>query len=340
MKKIRVLVVDDSLLFRETITRYITKDDSIEVVATAANAFEARDKLLELHPDVMTLDIEMPKMNGIEFLTRLLPQYPMPTVVVSSSAISAFDAVDAGAVDYIKKPSVRKPAEMAEFAEELISKIKVAKRAKVPVADNKINLNTRTSFSTPISRKDMVIALGASTGGTDALQVVVQNLPPETPPIVIVQHMPAGFTKMYADRLNRVCRMEVHEAQDGDRLKTGQIIIGAGEYHLRLAKDSKGYYVTSKQGDKVSGHCPSVDVLFESVAEVAKANAIGAILTGMGKDGASGLLKMKTAGAFTIGQDKDSCVVYGMPMVAFNIGAVERQAPLDQIAALIMDRLK
>ncbi|MEG2404980.1 MAG: CheB methylesterase domain-containing protein, partial [Oscillospiraceae bacterium] len=178
---------------------------------------------------------------------------------------------------------------------------------------------------------NMVIAIGASTGGTEAILEVVRDLPATTPGIVIVQHMPAGFTKMYAERLDKHCKMRVKEAENGDRVQQGQIIIGAGEFHLRLAKDMRGYYVTSQRGEKVSGHCPSVDVLFDSVAEVAKGRSLGVILTGMGADGAKGLLAMRKSGAYTIGQDKDSCIVYGMPMVAFNIGGVIKQAPLTEI---------
>lgn len=184
-----------------------------------------------------------------------------------------------------------------------------------------------------------MIALGASTGGTEALIEVVKNFPKDMPPVLIVQHMPAGFTKMYAERLDKICKMDVKEAEDGDRLRQGLIILGAGEFHLRLHKDGSGYYISSKPGDRVSGHCPSVDVLFSSVAEAAGSKAIGAILTGMGRDGAEGLLKMRNAGAFTVGQDKNSCVVYGMPMEAFNIGAVEVQAPLSEIADIIMSDL-
>ena len=183
------------------------------------------------------------------------------------------------------------------------------------------------------------MALGASTGGTEALEQVLRCFPEDMPPVLVVQHMPAGFTKLYSERLNRNCKVEVKEAEDGDRLRTGLVIIGAGEHQLKLCKDGRGYYVTSRPGEKVSGHCPSVDVLFTSVAEVAKSNAIGAIFTGMGRDGADGLLKMRNAGAFTVGQDKETCVVYGMPMEAYKIGAVQVQAPLYRMADIIMDKL-
>lgn len=342
-KDIRILIVDDSALFRETLAKLL-HGNGIEVVGTAADAYEARDKILQLRPDVMTMDIEMPKMNGIDFLRKLIPQYPVPVVVVSSSAISAFDALDAGAVDYVKKPVVKSPADMKNFSNDLRAKIVIASAAKVlrPGVHKRHNLIPVTpKFQTAGGAgENLIIALGASTGGTDALQTVMENLPADSPPIVVVQHMPSGFTKMYADRMNRCCPMEVREAEDGMRLHRGLAVIGAGEFHLRLKKDAAGYYISSQRGDKVSGHCPSVDVLFHSVAEVAKADAIGAILTGMGGDGAKGLLAMRKAGAYTIGQDKETCVVYGMPMVAFNIGAVCEQAPLDKISDIIYNKLK
>lgn len=339
MPKIRVLVCDDSLLFRETISRALNEDKDIEVIGTACNAYEARDKIVQLRPDVVTLDVEMPKMSGIEFLKKLIPQYPIPVIVCSSSPVTSFDAISAGAVDYIKKPVAHSSASVQVFASHLRNKVKIASVAKV-----KVPKSTQIKPISPLNLKSAVpsnkiIALGASTGGTDALQVVLQNLPANTPGIVVVQHMPAGFTKMYAERMDRVCKMSVKEAENGDRVETGRIIIAAGGFHLRLCRDMRGYYVSSTLGDKVSGHCPSVDVLFDSVAETAGANAVGAILTGMGSDGAKGLLKMKKAGAFTIGQDKESCVVYGMPMVAYDIGAVTKQAPLQNIGELILENL-
>lgn len=342
-KPVRVLIIDDSAVDREMLSRLLN-GDGIEVVGTAGDAYEARDKILQIHPDVVTLDIEMPRMSGIDFLKKLIPQYPVPAVVVSATSVSAFDALDAGAVDYVKKPVLTSAADMKTFRNDLRSKVIIASAAKVL----RPGIHRKRTF-TPSEPKfptaggageNIIIALGASTGGTDALQTVMENLPADSPPIVVVQHMPSGFTKMYADRMNRVCPMEVQEAEDGMRLRRGLAVIGAGEYHLRLKKDAAGYYVSSKRGEKVSGHCPSVDVLFQSVADVAKADAIGAILTGMGGDGAKGLLSMRKAGAYTIGQDKDTCVVYGMPMVAYNIGAVCEQAPLDKIAEIIYSKLK
>lgn len=214
-----------------------------------------------------------------------------------------------------------------------------AKSAMTSETSTTASASTINARRGKFKRSETIIALGASTGGTEALEQVIKHFPKDTPPVIIVQHMPAGFTKLYAERLNRSCHMEVKEAEDGDRLRSGLIIIGAGEHHLRLCKDARGWYVSSKPGEKVSGHCPSVDVMFDSVASVAGPQAIGAILTGMGRDGADGLLKMRQRGAFTIGQDKETCVVYGMPMEAYKIGAVEVQAPLYKIADIILNSL-
>ena len=341
MRKIRVLIVDDSAMFRTVLTNALRVSPEIEVIGTAVDPIDARAKILDMKPDVITLDVEMPKMNGIEFLKKLMPVQKVAAIVVTASAMEAFQAIDAGAVDFIKKPTAK---EMVAFADELRKAVKAASTARVGLGNQHISgvaaQNVRNSILNIARNGNKVIAIGASTGGTDAIQVVVENLPKTTPGVVIVQHMPAGFTKMYADRLNRVCQMEVREAQDGDQVRQGLILVAAGEFHLRLKKSPGGYCVESKRGEKVSGHCPSVDVLFDSVAEVAKANAIGVILTGMGADGAKGMLKMKQAGAYTIGQDEKSCVVYGMPMVAMNMGGVTKQAPLQSIAGLLIDKLK
>lgn len=333
-RKNRVLIVDDSMLFRTTLTKRLEADPYLEVIGTASNAMEAMKKIEELTPDVVTLDVEMPQMSGIDFLKKLMPIHPTPVVVVSSAPISALDALDAGAVDFVKKPVVNSPGDLDSFIRELIVKIKIASIARVGQKKAILHRDTSQPAGHPSltrSVDNMVIAIGASTGGTEAILEVVKNLPTTTPGIIIVQHMPAGFTRMYAERLNKICKMSVKEADDGDRVERGKIIIGAGEFHLTLAKDARGYYVKSKRGEKVSGHCPSVDVMFQSVSEVAKGRSMGVILTGMGADGAKGLLSMKKAGAYTVGQDKESCIVYGMPMVAFNIGAVAKQMRLDQI---------
>lgn len=352
--KIRLLIVDDSVFFRKALTEALASDPRIQVIGSAVDAMDAMEKIKALKPDVATLDVEMPKLNGIDFLKQLMPVNPLPVVVVSSAPIRVLDALSAGAVEFVRKPEIKGPDGMRRFMSELTVKIhiaaaaKVAKRAPVRApaaasaagtaaapaapAATRAPLTLRRSFGADAP----VIAIGASTGGTEAILEVVRDLPANTPGVVIVQHMPPVFTKMYAQRLDRICKMSVKEAEPGDRVEQGRIIIGAGEYHLRLAKDPKGYYVRSEQGPKVSGHCPSVDVLFDSVAETAKGNAMGVILTGMGADGAKGLLKMRQAGAYTVGQDKETCVVYGMPMVAFNNGAVQKQFPLGEMGAEIV----
>ncbi|MEG1971553.1 MAG: chemotaxis response regulator protein-glutamate methylesterase [Oscillospiraceae bacterium] len=340
IRKIRVLVVDDSLLFRETLARQLGLDPRIEVIGTAVDAFDAMEKIKRLNPDVVSLDVEMPKMDGIAFLKKLMPQHPVKVVVVTSLPINAFEAMDAGAVDFVRKPGTTPGLnDMGAFIRELISKIKVASIASVKNVSrpNLAPLGLLPKIKANVDRS-LVIALGASTGGTEAILSVIKDLPVTTPGIVIVQHMPPVFTKMYAERLDKICHMEVKEAENGDRVQAGRIIIGAGGFHLTLQKDVKGYYVKSAAGEKVSGHCPSVDVLFDSVSKIAQGNkTMGIIMTGMGSDGAKGLLSMRKKGAYTVGQDKETCVVYGMPMVAFNIGSVEKQYALNDIPASIIN---
>jgi two-component system chemotaxis response regulator CheB len=341
-KKIRVLIVDDSILFRQTLSRMLSENLSLEVVGQAGDPFEARDKILSLRPDVMTLDVEMPKMNGIEFLQKLIPQYPLPTVIISSAPIAAFDALDAGAVDYIKKPLIKTPADMRNFANEMVEKVKAAAQAKVlqPGIRRPAPPAARPAFSgNNLSAAGRLIALGSSTGGTDALQVVLTKVPANSPPIVMVQHMPPVFTRMFAERLDTLCAIKVKEAQNGDKLEQGTAYLAPGDFQMKVQKNMGGLSLLIQKGEKVSGHCPSVDVLFHSVADVVGRNAIGAIMTGMGSDGAKGLLAMRQKGAYTIGQDKDSCVVYGMPMVAYNIGACDVQVSLDKICDTIFNRL-
>ena len=337
-RRIKVLIVDDSLLFRETLAREIAKDFGIEVIGTAEDPYAARDKILELKPDVVTLDVEMPKMDGIAFLRKLMPQYPLPVIVVSSAGKNVFDALDAGAVDFVTKPDMSKPGGMNSFINELIVKIKIASTAKVGSFKKDYEAARIVSnHGTDITNS--ILAIGASTGGTEAIYSVITALPRDMPGILIVQHMPPVFTKLYADRLNNSCKLEVKEAQDGDVVKPGRVLVAAGDFHMRLAKGPSGYFVRCEQSERVNGHCPSVDVLFDSVADVAKDKAIGVILTGMGADGAKGLLNMRKKGAYTIGQDEKTSTVYGMPMVAYNIGGVEKQLPLDKIAQEICNYL-
>lgn len=333
MKPIRVLVVEDSIVFRELLTQNLNKDPSIEVVAAAENPYEARDLILQYRPDVMTLDVELPRMNGIEFLRKLIPQYPLPVVVISSLSEKVFDALNAGAVDFVAKPAVSNRSQLEDFIRnELLVKIKIASTVKISNIKKTVAPSEQTYSG--VRRNDLVVAIGASTGGTEAIFSVVKEFGTDIPGVVVVQHMPQGFTQMYAKRLDDQCRVRVKEACTGDRVMPGQVLIApGGDAHMHLVKVNGVYQVEVKKGERVNGHCPSVEVLFESVAKTAGPNAIGIILTGMGGDGAKGLLSMRKAGARTIGQDESTCVVYGMPKVAYDMGAVEYQEKLDKIAA-------
>ncbi|MDU2064966.1 MAG: chemotaxis response regulator protein-glutamate methylesterase [Sporomusaceae bacterium] len=333
-KRVKVLVIDDSLVFRETIARGIGADAGIEVVGTAADVFIARDKILALEPDVLALDVEMPKMNGIEFLKRLMPQYPLPVVVVSSVSEHVFDALAAGAVDFVTKPDGKSSQSLPAFIRELILKVKIASTAKVGPRHD--------LFSTPVNAMTSgdcrLIAIGASTGGTEAIYEIIHALPERMPGIVIVQHMPPVFTAMYAKRLDSACALNVKEAEAGDEIVPGQVLIApGGERHMQVVRQQGSYRIAFSRTPKVNGHCPSVDMLFLSVAEAVGSAAIGVILTGMGYDGAKGLFEMKQFGAMTIGQDERTSVVYGMPKAAYDIGAVSRQAPLGQIPQLLVN---
>jgi two-component system, chemotaxis family, protein-glutamate methylesterase/glutaminase len=343
---IKVLIVDDSALVRRVLEHGLGEDPRISVVGTAPDPYVARDLILKYRPDVLTLDVEMPRMDGVEFLRRLMAQMPIPAVMVSSLTVrgaqATLDALDAGAIDFVTKPGSQFGGKgLTDMIGELTHKVVAAAKARVVkrrvpqapalpgVLGHRVLANTT----------DKVIALGASTGGTEALKDVVSRFPATTPGVVIVQHMPEKFTEMYADRLNRLCAMEVKEAKDNDRVLPGRILIAPGGMHMRVVRQGGQYRVRCKAGDRVSGHCPSVDVLFESVAEDVGSNAVGAIFTGMGSDGAQGLLKLRQAGARTLGQDEASCVVYGMPKVAFERGAVQVQLPLDKMAEEIMGML-
>ena len=348
MEKIRVLVVDDSMVFREAISRGLSSDSRIEVVGKAVDPYDARDKILELHPDVMICDVQMPKLNGVEFIRRLLPQYKIPIIVVSSISDVVFDAMDAGAVDFLSKPDAKTPNGFENFIKELIIKTKGALNANVygnlaqrsKTNDNKINENKITQKSNVNTTSNKIIAIGASTGGTEAIYSLLKMLPKTMPGIVIVQHIPPLFSKMFADRLNLQTQFNVKEAQTGDVIETGKVLIAPGDKHMKIKKAGDKYIVETLQGNKVNGHCPSVDVLFESVAKIAGKSAVGIILTGMGQDGAVGLMAMRRSGARTIGQDKESSVVYGMPKVAFDIGSVEKQVPLLKIPSILFDMLR
>ena len=333
MRQIKVLVVEDSMVFREILVQNLNKDAEIQVVAVAKDPFEARDAILKYRPDVMTLDVELPRMSGIEFLRKLMPQYPIPVVVISALSDKVFEALNAGAVDFVAKPVNASRQQIEDFIHnELNVKVKIAAAAQMGNV-RKPRLMQTQQHAAPLKDNGLIVAIGASTGGTEAIFSVVTNFGPDIPGVVIVQHMPPRFTEMYAKRLDNQCRVRVKEACTGDRVLRGQVLIApGGDRHMRLVKVNGVYQVECRPGPKVNGHCPSVDELFYSVANTAGSRALGIILTGMGGDGAKGLLAMRKAGAETIGQDESTCVVYGMPKVAYDIGAVKHQVRLDDIA--------
>jgi two-component system, chemotaxis family, protein-glutamate methylesterase/glutaminase len=339
IKKIRVLVVDDSLMFREVIARGISCDPEIEVVGKAVDPFDARDKILQLQPDVMTCDVEMPKMNGIEFIRRLLPQYTLPVIVVSTVSEAVFDAMNAGAVDFVTKPDVQSPKNVEDFINDMIIKIKIASHANTKIVQQKTD-QPRGATMGSIFDTNRIVAIGSSTGGTEAVFNILKHLPATMPGILIVQHIPPVFSRMFAERLNNQTQLECKEAQTGDYVEQGRVLIAPGDQHIRIRKVGNRFKVEAFQGEKINGHCPSVDVLFESVAKEAGSKAVGVILTGMGYDGAKGLLTMRRKGARTIGQDQQSSVVYGMPKVAFDIGAVEMQTSLSNIPQTLFSILR
>ena len=353
-RNIRVLVVDDSVVARTMISRGLAQHPRLEVVGTGFNARDARAKVEELKPDVMTLDVEMPGVSGIDLLKELLPVHPLPVILVSSLSLRVFDALSTGAVDFVRKPE---PGQNESFLSALAQKVVEAAGA---------NVRQSTSVSGPAGQgervhrsplgegavpapallgrlpgaEQVIIGLGASTGGTEATLEVLKRLPTDTPGILIVQHMPVGFIQMYAERLNRLCQMEVREGKHGDEVRPGLALVAPADLQMRLVRTGGRYTVSCTPDEKTSGHRPSVDVLFRSMAEQAKCRTVGILLTGMGRDGADGLLAMRRAGAFTIGQDKESSVVYGMPMVAYDIGAVRVQASCENIAGVLLQHLK
>jgi two-component system chemotaxis response regulator CheB len=344
-RKIRVLVVDDSALMRRILSDMLARDPGVEVVGVASDPYIARDKILKLNPDVLTLDVEMPRMDGLTFLEKLMRGHPMPVVMVSSltrnGAETTLRALELGAVDFVSKPQLDLLERMPEAIPEIVEKIKAAASAKprtvshVPPAQKR-EAPTPRSPAAMLKTTQRVIAVGASTGGTEAIREFLMGLPADAPGVVIVQHMPEKFTKAFAMRCNNLCTIQVKEAEDGDRLLQGHALIAPGNYHMKLCRDGASYYVRIEQGPPVNRHRPSVDVLFHAAAEVAGSNAVGVILTGMGDDGARGLLAMKHAGAQTIAQDEASCVVFGMPKEAIKFGAVDEVLPLSQISATVL----
>ncbi|MCF6178736.1 MAG: chemotaxis response regulator protein-glutamate methylesterase [Geopsychrobacter sp.] len=347
VRPIRVLIVDDSALVRNILSQGLNLDPNIEVVGTAADPYQARDKIVQLQPDVLTLDVEMPKMDGVAFLRKLMPQFPMPVVMVSSLTQRGkqitIDALDAGAVDFVAKPTSNVASGLNSMIGELQVKVKIASTANVSHwKGHRVEANrpqTLAGSKALAESTDKVIAIGASTGGTEAIRKVITQFPATTPGVVIVQHMPGGFTKMFSDRLNTLCAMEVKEATDGDRVRNGLILVAPGGMQMKVIRSGGFYHVKCGGTDKISGHCPSVDVMMTSIAEHVGANAVGGMLTGMGGDGSDGMLKMKNAGARCIAQDEASSVVFGMPKVAYEKGGAEKLVPLDKIAQSLLNLL-
>jgi len=339
---IRVLIVDDSAVIRKMLAQKLNQDKRIEVVGAAANPYIARDKILALKPDVLTLDLEMPRMDGVTFLRTLMKHYPIPVVVVSSltpqGSAMALEALEAGAVDVTCKPGAAYA--VGDMVEELIRKIKAACHANVKsiATSNAVSRNHQTLSMTATTNK--IFAIGASTGGVDALTQVLSVLPANTPGTLVVQHMPVEFTASFAKRLNDVCSMQVSEAQNGDHIFPGRVLIAPGGKHMVLKRSGAQYYVSIAEGPKVHHQKPSVEILFQSVARYAGANAVGVILTGMGADGALGLREMHNCGARTIAQDEASCVVFGMPKEAIAAGGVDHIVPLSEVARTMIRLVK
>ena len=342
-KNIRVLVVDDSAIVRKIFTEELSRERGVEVVGTAPDPYVARDKILRLKPDVVTLDLEMPRMDGLSFLKRLMRYYPLPVVIVSSLTDKggklALEAVENGAVEVLSKPG--SAYSVGEMRQQLADKIRAAAKARVLKVEENSTVAAAVEIPHHSLREttDKVIAIGASTGGTEALRKVLTTFPSMIPGIVVVQHMTPKFTTAFAKRLNQVCRIEVKESKDGDWVKPGRALIAPGNYHMLLRRSGARYYVSVKNGPMVNHHRPSVDVLFQSVSDSVGTNAVGVIMTGMGSDGARGLLRMREAGARTMGQDEASCVVYGMPKEAAKMDAVEKLVPLNRMAQEIINAL-
>lgn len=342
---IKVLIVDDSALIRNVLKAVIGSQPDLEVVGAAPDPYVARDLIKQLNPDVLTLDVEMPRMDGLEFLEKLMRLRPMPVVMISSlterDSNITLRALELGAIDFITKPKLDIAQGLEEYTEDIATKIRTAARARIrrlPARDA-AGAPAKPALKVPFSTSEKVICIGSSTGGTEALKEVLLRMPPDAPGILIAQHMPPGFTRSFAERLDRLCRLQVREARGRERILPGQAYIAPGDAHLQLVRSGANYVTELSDAPPVNRHRPSVDVLFESAARNAGANALGAILTGMGKDGALGMLAMRNAGSFTLAQDEASCVVYGMPKEAVSVGAVVRSVALDDIAEQLLAHL-
>ncbi len=339
----KVLIVDDSAVMRQVLAEIIRKDPDLEVVGSAADPFMAWEKITNLKPDVLTLDVEMPRMDGLTFLEKLMRTRPMPVVMVSSltekGCQTTLRALELGAVDFVTKPKIDVAHGTVDLGPEIIEKVKAAARARLR-ARRTLVPRIPAEPGALIETTNKVICIGASTGGTEALVDVLTALPPDVPGIVIVQHMPPGFTRSFAQRLDQCCRIRVKEAAEGDRILPGHALLAPGGLHMAIIRSGAVYKVRVGYGELVNRHRPSVDVLFNSAAKYVGANAVGVILTGMGNDGARGMLAMRQAGAHTIAEDESTCVVFGMPKEALAMGGAERAVPLHQIAGRILNLVR
>lgn len=337
MTKTRVLIVDDSAVMRQLLTEIFQSDPQLEVVGVATDPYAAWDKIKRLRPDVVTLDVEMPRMDGLTFLEKMMKAHPLPVVMISSltekGCQTTLRALELGAIDFVTKPSIDVRSGTAKMADEICLKIRGAKHAKVRPQRSGLAASCPTPQpSSMIRLTHSVIAIGASTGGTEAICEILTRFPADAPGVVIVQHMPTGFTKSFADRLDRLCRIRVKEAKNGDRILPGHALLAPGDFHMGVVRSGANFSVKVSQGPPVNRFRPSVDVLFHSCAKALGSNVVGAILTGMGRDGAQGLLAMRNAGARTIAQDEATCIVFGMPQEAIVVGAAQQVLPLDRIA--------
>jgi two-component system, chemotaxis family, protein-glutamate methylesterase/glutaminase len=339
----KVLIVDDSSLMRQLLTEILSSDPELEVIGTAGDPFIAREKIKALSPDVLTLDIEMPRMDGLTFLEKLMRGHPMPVVMISSlterGAETTLRALSLGAVDYVSKPKLDVSNGTIEQTSEIIAKVKAAAKVKVRGATTPATGPVELAAGCHFSATHKVVAVGSSTGGTEALKDLLSPLPADFPGLVMVQHMPEAFTRPFSERLNSLCRIRVQEAKDGDRILPGHALLAPGGHQMEVVRHGMEYAVRVYRGERVNRHLPSVDVLFSSCAKHLGKNAVGVLLTGMGADGAKGLLEMKEARAFTIAQDEATCVVFGMPREAILLGAVDQVLPLGRIPAALVQRL-
>jgi two-component system chemotaxis response regulator CheB len=348
---IRVLIVDDSAVVRSALSEKLSRYPGIEVVGTAIDPFMARDKILSLKPDVLTLDIEMPRMDGLTFLEKLMTYYPLPVIVISSLApegsASYFKALELGALEVVAKPDSAFGSGIDKQISQIAYKIRQAAQTNMEARRKVAGIISREPRSiikktshAMLQTTDKIVAIAASTGGTQTFRAIAAKLPADAPPMVLVQHMPPFFTKSYAESLNSISAMDIKEAEEGDAVLQGRILVAPGNYHMQLRRSGARYYVELNQNPPVCHVRPSADVLFHSVAEYAGRNAVGVILTGMGSDGASGLLAMKRAGASTLLQDEASCIVFGMPKAAYDVGGCDSFTPLDRIADSIIERAR